>query len=162
MPTCAELGIICCERAAKGVTAKMRVDEVMTKDLMTCSDSDSLSEAATMMRDINVGSLPVMDESGNLIGMITDRDITVRAVARGVDPVMAQVIDFMTPNPVTIAPDADVQVAAEIMGDAQVRRLPVVQDDRLVGIVALGDLAVDVGEEEMLAETLERISSPVR
>ena len=162
MPTCAELGIICCERAAKGVAAKMRVDEVMTKDLMTCSDSDSLSEAATMMREINVGSLPVVDDSGDIIGIITDRDITVRAVARGVDPVMAQVIDFMTPNPVTIGPDADVEVAAEIMADAQVRRLPVLQDDRLVGIVALGDLAVDVGEEEMLAETLERISSPVR
>lgn len=162
MPTCVELGIICFEGAAKGVAAKMRVDEVMTKDLMTSSDSDSLSEAATMMREINVGSLPVVDDSGDLIGMITDRDITVRAVARGVDPVMAQVIDFMTPSPVTIAPDADVEVAAEIMADAQVRRLPVLQDDRLVGIVTLGDLAVDVGEEEMLAETLERISSPVR
>ena len=88
----------------------MRVDEVMTKDLMTCSDSDSLSEAATMMREINVGSLPIVDDSGDVIGIITDRDITVRAVARGVDPVMAQVIDFMTPNPVTIAPDADVEV----------------------------------------------------
>jgi len=140
----------------------MRVDEVMTKDLMTCSDSDSLSEAATMMREINVGSLPIVDDSGDVIGIITDRDITVRAVARGVDPVMAQVIDFMTPNPVTIAPDADVEVAAEIMASAQVRRLPVLQDDRLVGMVSLGDLAVDVGEEEMLAETLERISSPVR
>jgi len=140
----------------------MNLNDVMTRDLVTCRDTDSLSDAATLMREINVGSLPVLSESGNLIGMITDRDIAVRAVSVGVDPVLSQVADFMTPNPLTIAPDATAEQAAEMMADAQVRRLPVVDGGQLVGIVSLGDLAVDLGEEELLAETLGRISVPVR
>ena len=140
----------------------MNLNDVMTRDLVTCRDTDSLSDAATLMREINVGSLPVLSESGNLIGMITDRDIAVRAVSVGADPVLSQVADFMTPNPLTIAPDATAEQAAEMMADAQVRRLPVVDGGQLVGIVSLGDLAVDLGEEELLAETLGRISVPVR
>jgi len=140
----------------------MILGEVMTKDLVTCMDTDSLSDAATLMREINVGSLPVLNESGNLIGMITDRDIAIRAVSLGVDPVISQVADFMTPSPLTASPDATLEQAAEMMADAQVRRLPVLQDGQLVGIVSLGDLAVDLGEEELLAETLSRISVPVR
>jgi len=140
----------------------MTLNDMMTRDLVTCRDTDSLSDAATLMREINVGALPVLSESGNLIGMITDRDIAVRAVSVGADPVLSQVADFMTPNPLTIAPDATAEQAAEMMADAQVRRLPVVDGGQLVGIVSLGDLAVDLGEEELLAETLGRISVPVR
>jgi CBS domain-containing protein len=140
----------------------MTINEVMTKDMVTCRDTDSLSDAASLMREISVGSLPVMDEVGSLIGMITDRDIAIRAVSTGVDPVLSQVGDFMTPNPLTISPDSSLEIAAEMMANAQVRRLPVIQDGQLVGIVSLGDLAVDLGEEELLAETLGRISMPVR
>ena len=141
----------------------MNVSEVMTTDVRICRPEDSLASCANMMRELNVGIAPVLDRDDNLVGVITDRDIAVRAVARGVDPNSARVAEFMTPDPITVSFDADVEEAADIMADAQVRRLPVVDDNgRLVGIVSLGDLAVDVGEEELLAETLEEISVPTR
>ncbi len=140
----------------------MIVADVMTTDVSTVRDTDNLVTAAQLMRDVNVGSLPVVNDRDLLVGIITDRDITVRAVAKGTDPAAGFVGDYMTPNPLAITSDADVEDAADTMADAQVRRLPVVQDGQLVGIISLGDLAVDVGEEELVAETLEEISEPVR
>lgn len=140
----------------------MKVKDVMTKDVMTAKDSDKLSDAAAMMKELNIGILPVLDQSGNLAGVLTDRDITIRAVAKGVDLNNAVVGDFITPSPLTIEQETNVEDAADMMADAQVRRLLVMQDDKIIGIVALGDLAVDVGEEDMIAETLARVSEPVR
>ena len=134
----------------------------MTTDVMTCRDTDKVADCAGMMKELNVGAIPIVDENDNLVGIITDRDIAVRAVAKGADISQAQVGDFMTPSPITVEPDADVEDAADLMADNQIRRLPVVKNGRLLGIVSLGDLAVDVGEAEMLAECLEKISEPVR
>lgn len=140
----------------------MKVKEVMTTDVMTCKDTDKLVDCARMMRELNIGSTPIVDDKNNLIGMLTDRDITIRAVANGVDVNNAVVGDFITPSPITVEPDINVEDAAEMMADNQVRRLPIVENGSLVGIVTLGDLAVDVGEADVLAETLEKISEPVR
>lgn len=140
----------------------MKVSEVMTTEVMVCKPTDTLADAAAMMRDLNVGICPVVQDD-RLIGVITDRDITVRAIAHGLDPNTSHVKDFMTPSPIVIEPDVNVEDAAEMMMMHQIRRLPVVDDKgKLVGIVSLGDLAVDVGEAEMIAETLEEISEPVR
>lgn len=140
----------------------MKVSECMTTDVMTCKDTDKLADCAVMMKELNVGAIPIVDESGTLAGIITDRDIAVRAVAKGIDPNEAQVGDYMTPSPITVEPETNVEDAADLMADNQIRRLPVVKDGLIVGIVSLGDLAVDVGEPEMLAECLEKISEPVR
>lgn len=140
----------------------MKVGEVMTKDVMWCRVDDTLADCANMMKELNVGATPVVDQNENLVGIITDRDMTVRAIARGVDVKNAKVADFMTPSPITVNPDTNVEDAADIMADAQIRRLPVVQDNRIIGIVSIGDLAVDVGEEEIIAEVLERVSEPTR
>lgn len=140
----------------------MKISDVMTPDVATCRETDILSDCATTMRELNIGAIPVVDESSNLVGIITDRDIAVRAVALGFEAYNSQVGDFMTPNPITVEPEIDVEDAADIMADSQIRRLPVVKDNKLMGIISLGDLAVDVGEAEMLAETLEKISIPVR
>lgn len=141
----------------------MKVKDVMTSEVVTCKTSHTLPDCASTMRELNVGVMPVLDDQFNLIGILTDRDIAVRAVARGVDPNKAQVGNFMTPHPITVAPDINVEDAAEIMADNQVRRLPVCDSSgKLVGIVSLGDLAVDVGESELIAETLEEISVPTR
>ena len=140
----------------------MKVEDVMTTDVMTCRDTDMLVDCATMMKELNVGAIPIVDEDNNLVGIITDRDITIRAVTRGIDLYNAQVGDFMTPSPITVEPETNVEDAAEMMADNQIRRLPVVKNGRIVGIVSLGDLAVDVGEADMLAEILEKISEPVR
>jgi len=141
----------------------MKVREVMTPDVMTCKMSDKLVDCSIAMKDLNVGVMPVVSEDDNLVGIITDRDVTIRAVALGADPNKARVGEFMTPSPETVRPDINVEDAAERMANLQVRRLPVVDDSgKLIGIVSLGDLAVDVGEPEMIEHTLEKISEPVR
>ena len=140
----------------------MKVADVMTRDVMTCRIDDKLSDCAGMMRELNVGIMPVVDSNENLIGVITDRDITIRAVSKGIDISQSQVGEFFTPDPLTISPNINVEDAADIMADNQIRRLPVVDNGKLVGIVSLGDLAVDVGEIEMVEEVLKKVSAPVR
>ena len=104
--------------------------------------------------------LPVCD-GDRLVGVITDRDITVRGVAQGCDPKTARVQEVMTPEVIYCFDDEDVKEAAKKMEEKQVRRLPVLnREKRLVGIVSLGDLAVRTGKEELAGEVLERVSKP--
>lgn len=140
----------------------MKVGDVMTKDVMTCKLDDKLSDCANMMRELNVGFMPIVDEQDNLVGVITDRDIAVRAVAKGVDLQNAKTREFMSPSPISVDAAYNVEDAADIMADSQIRRLPVMQNGKLVGIISIGDLAVEVGEEELVAETIEKISEPTR
>lgn len=134
----------------------------MTTDIMTCMDTDTLSNCATTMKKMNIGSTPVVNAQGDLVGIITDRDITIRASSEGISPNDAKVRDFMSSSLITVDPNTNVEDAAIMMADNQIRRLLVTSDGRLVGIVSLGDLAVDVGEEELVGETLESISRPTR
>ncbi|HEY3297734.1 MAG TPA: CBS domain-containing protein [Armatimonadota bacterium] len=140
----------------------MKVGEVMTEDVMACKTDDKLYECAGIMKELNVGFMPIVDQSENLVGVITDRDIAIRAVAKGVDLTNSKIGDFMTPNPITIEADYSVEDAADIMADSQIRRLPVVQNGKLVGVITLGDLAVEIGEADLVAETVEKISEPTR
>lgn len=138
----------------------MQVKDVMTRDVECAQPNDSLSTAASRMRDLDVGALPVCD-SDRLAGMITDRDITVRATAGGSDPKGAAVRDVMTPTLVYAFEDQDVEEAARLMEENQIRRLPVLnRDKRLVGIVSLGDLAVDTGGGQLAGDALQRVSEP--
>src|SRR5205085_6398609 len=106
------------------------------------------------------GPLPVC-EGDRLVGMITDRDIAVRAVAEGYDPWTTKVRDIMTPDLIWCFEDDDVATVSRLMEDKQVRRVLVLdRSRRLVGIVALADLAVDVGDEQIVSETLARVSEP--
>jgi CBS domain-containing protein len=116
------------------------------------------------MRDLNVGPLPVCGSDDRLAGMITDRDIIVRAVAEGKDPRATPVREIMTPNVVYCFEDQDVHDAAALMEDNQIRRLVVLNHGkRLVGIVSLGDIAVHTADDQfqLAGEALERISEPV-
>jgi CBS domain-containing protein len=138
----------------------MQVREVMTRGAECIAPDDSLQEAAQKMKDRDVGPLPVCDRD-RLVGMITDRDITVRATADGLDPKATRVREVMTPQVVYCFEDQDVEVAAYLMEENQVRRLVVLnRDRRLVGIVSLGDLAVETGDEHLAGRTLERVSEP--
>jgi CBS domain-containing protein len=132
----------------------------MTPDVVTVPPSTSLTDAARVMRDSDLGPLPVCDD-GRIIGVVTDRDITVRAVASGKDPGATRVDEVMTPEVVCCLDTDDVRRAAKLMQAAQLRRLLVVsRDGRLAGIVSLGDLALQTGDEELTGETLERVSEP--
>ena len=138
----------------------MRLKDVMTRDVELIRPDATVEEAAEKMEALNVGPLPVCD-GRRLVGMITDRDITVRAVAAGVGP-ETKVRDVMSPDVVYAFEDQDVREAERIMQDQQIRRLPILdRDKRLVGIVSLGDLAVDA-DSRSVGETLERISEPAQ
>lgn len=139
----------------------MRVKDVMTRSVETVSPDSSLQETAERMKSLDVGPMPVC-ESDRLVGMITDRDITVRAVAQGFGASMGKVRDVMTSDVVFCRENDSVAQAAQLMKIHQIRRLVVMDDnDRLVGIVSLGDLAVDGEDEHVVAETLEKVSEHV-
>jgi len=133
------------------------VRDVMTRNPETINYDADLATAAARMRELNVGVLPVMAD-GRLAGVITDRDVAL-AIGGGTQSATRRVQDVMTEAPVTISPQMTVEDAARLMGDRQVRRLPVVDGADLVGIVSLGDLAVE-GSESAAAEALEQISEP--
>jgi CBS domain-containing protein len=140
----------------------MRVSDVMTHNAECTRPDATVQEAAARMKSLNVGSLPVCDND-RLVGMITDRDITVRSVSGGQDPMAEHVRNVMTAQVIYCFEEQDVREAARIMQQEQVRRLPVLnQDKRLVGIVSLGDLAVETGDEQMAGHALEGISEPSR
>ena len=139
----------------------MRVKEVMTRGVECVRPEDSIAAAAQKMKDLDVGALPVCGDGDRLKGMITDRDITVRATAGCCDPGGTCVQDVMTPNIIYVFEDQDITEAARLMKENQVRRLVVLNGDkRLAGIVSLGDLAVDTRDEELSGATLEAVSEP--
>ncbi|MCM3587063.1 CBS domain-containing protein [Mesobacillus maritimus] len=117
------------------------IREIMTTDVETCSLLDNVFEVAVKMKENNVGAIPIVDGE-KLVGMITDRDIVMRGIAEKKPP-SSKVEVVMSDYLVTITPDTSTEEAAKLMADHQIRRLPIVEGDRLVGIVALGDLAVE-------------------
>ena len=139
----------------------MRISEVMTPNPRCVKQGDSLQAAARIMREEDAGIVPVVDESGKLMGLVTDRDIVVRAVADG--DFQAKVSDVCSDDVVSCGPEMSTAEAAELMSEHQVRRIPVVDgEERLVGIVSLGDLAVKEGRDSRMGETLEQISEGVK
>ncbi|HKB02725.1 MAG TPA: CBS domain-containing protein [Gemmataceae bacterium] len=138
----------------------MRVSEVMTRGAECTHPDATVREAAVRMQALDIGSLPVC-ENDRLVGMVTDRDVTVRTTAAGADPNDARVRDAMTPGVHFCFDDQDVAEAAQLMKDNQVRRLPVLdRNKRMVGIVSLGDLAVETQDEQLAGNTLEAVSEP--
>ena len=136
-----------------------KVGDIMNTDVETISPDATIEEAAQQMRDGDYGVLPVGDDE-NLIGIITDRDIAIRAVAEGKD-VDTPVSEVMSEGVVCANEDDSVEEAAEIMSDHQIRRLPVVDsDNKLVGIVSIGDFAVEVSDLGPVAEAMSKISAP--
>jgi CBS domain-containing protein len=150
------------ERASHEEEA-MKLRELMTPHPRTAKPTDTLDHVAQMMRDEDVGSILVA-ENERLVGIITDRDITIQVVAAGHDPRQSIVRDFMTARLVTAPPEMTDHEALDLMGREQIRRLPIVENGRLVGIVALGDFAMeaesDKGIKEDVEEALEEISEP--
>lgn len=139
----------------------MQVCDVMTRDVQCIRPSASVMDAARYMKKIDVGVLPVCGDQERLVGMLTDRDIVLRAVADRRDMEETKVQDIMTPDVAFCTEDQSVEHAARLMREKQIRRLVVLNHDRrLVGIVSLGDLAVDAEDEELVGSALEGISKP--
>lgn len=138
--------------------SRRRCREIMTKNVRTATRDATLREVAVMMRDGDMGAVPVVD-GGRLVGIVTDRDIVVRAIAHGSDA-DKPIGEVMTDELFTVAADDFVFEAIRVMGDKQVRRIPVIDNDgRLAGIIAMADVALETEDEREIAETLEEISS---
>ena len=136
-----------------------KLNEVMTRDPEVIRPDASIQEAARKMKDLNVGSVPVCD-GDRLMGMVTDRDITLRAVAEGRDPKMTRVNETMTKGVIYCFEDQTLKDAADLMAEKQIRRLPVLsREKRLVGIISLGDVSIE-GNDQTSGNTLQDISRP--
>jgi len=133
------------------------VREFMTTDARCVGENESLLEAARMMRDLDCGALPICGDDGKLKGMITDRDIVLKCVAAGRDPGQMMARDLASGKPYCIDADANVDAAIDMMEQHQVRRLPVISDHKLVGIISQGDIARNYSEQRV-GELVEHIS----
>jgi len=138
----------------------MNVRDVMTSNPRTVSPSDSIRAAARIMKDEDTGVVPVV-ENGRAVGIVTDRDIVIRCIAEGGGG-DRPVREVASADVVCVKPDDSTRDAEKIMSERQIRRLPVVENDRLVGIVSLGDLAVKDGSDRRSGDTLENISKGVK
>lgn len=140
----------------------MKVRELMTPN-PTCAQSDTtVEEIATWMKSENIGCVPVMDEDGEVMGVITDRDIVLRCIASGKDPAECHADDILSEQAIVASPEMDSKEAARLMGESQVRRLPVMEDGRLVGMLSLGDVAVKENDDRLSGDVLQDVSEGVK
>ncbi|MCD2369688.1 CBS domain-containing protein [Bacillus sp. BS3(2021)] len=136
------------------------ISNAMSKQVATISSNQTVQEAAELMSRHNIGAIPVVDQ-GVLKGMITDRDITLRTTAEGQDG-QTPVSNVMTTNVVSGNPNMSLEEASQLMAQSQIRRLPIIDNNHLVGILALGDLAVNEMSNESAGQALTNISTPAR
>jgi CBS domain-containing protein len=135
----------------------MKVKEIITRNPEIISPDATLCEASRTMRDGDIGMLPVCD-GDRLVGVLTDRDIAIRGVADGCDPLSTKVREIMTPGICWCFEDADLEEAAHLMEDKKIRRLAVLKENkRLVGIVSLGDFATRSNDDRLTEEVLEYV-----
>ncbi len=135
----------------------MKLRDVMTNPVIRIHPDESVSVAARTLARYNIGALPVCGSDGRICGLVTDRDIVTRCLASGRAPAATTVRDVMTAGVVSAQPDMDTALAADLMGRRQIRRLPVVENGRLCGMVSLGDLALGASTMDA-AEALTEIS----
>jgi len=141
----------------------MKCAQVMTTEIFCCLPTDSLEEVASIMQSEDIGPVPIVDdlESRNLLGIVTDRDIALRAVARGLDTRKTTAREVMTRELVTCGVEDEIQSALDLMGRHQVRRLPIVNGgNRLVGMISQADVATRLNESDKIAAVVEEISRP--
>lgn len=140
----------------------MKCKDIMTKSVKMCGATCSAKEAAQIMKKVNSGAVPIVDAHDKVLGIITDRDITLNTVAEGKDPSKVKIMDFMSKHIITVHVEDNIDIAIKKMKENKIRRLPVVDDeDRLVGIISLGDIAVLSNTEQETYNALEEISEPV-
>ena len=140
----------------------MLVHEVMNSHVVYANQTESAARAARLLSRHNIGAVPVLGEKGKLRGIVTDRDIVLRCIALENDPGTTPLRDVMSRCVVTASPEEDLEAAVKKMTDAQVRRLPVVDSGRLVGMLSISDLAKNAGSMELSAQALSGVTSNMR
>ena len=137
----------------------MQISDVMTTNVVSIRQSETAEMAARLLSRNNIGSMPVCDDGGKVVGMVTDRDLVTRCMAAGLKPQETPVAQVMTSGPITVQAEESAGAVSAIMGSSQVRRVPVLRDGDLAGIVSLADLARQ--REGRTERTLEEISSNI-
>ena len=138
----------------------MRVKDVMTSHIACIQPEHTVMEAAKAMQKHNIGILPVCYESQALVGIVTDRDIVTRCIANGRNVSTTPIGDIMTEEVFTIEPDANINEASRMMADYRIRRLPVMHNGEMIGIISIGDIATADGMENKARHALSNISEP--
>ena len=133
------------------------VRHAMTPAPQTARSDMTAADAAGLMRQFDVGVIPVVDD-GELVGLVTDRDLVVRVMAKRENPMEVALGDIATRHPASVSPDMRLTEAEAMMADLRIRRLPVMKDDELVGILSLGDVAVAASSKRQVGQTLEQVS----
>ena len=137
----------------------MKLRDIMTKQVVRIQPEETIAVAARMLEHNNIGAIPVCNDEGKLCGMITDRDIVIRCLAAGKSPQTTSVREVMTSRIYVARPDMDASLAAGLMGREQIRRLPVMENGRLCGMISLGDLAMKEESSIEAGDALTEISS---
>ena len=140
----------------------MKVSDIMTKSVVKISPDESVEVAARTLTHYNIGALPVCGSDGKVCGMVTDRDLVIRCVAANKPVAQTTVRQVMTGQVLSVKPDMDAAVAAHLMGRQQVRRLPVVENGKLCGMISLGDIACREESVMDAADALQDIASGIR
>lgn len=140
----------------------MKLEDIMTTQVAVIGPDNTVLDACKLMQAHNIGALPVCQQDGKVVGIVTDRDIVVRNIANDGDPRTTPIRALMTKDVVYVNPSMDVEDAARLMAQHKIRRLPVVQNDRLVGMVSIGDLATRYRFMAEAGEALSEISEPSR
>lgn len=138
----------------------MKVRDLMTTNVKWANQDQSIEEVARLLATSDIGSVPVC-QGEQVLGIITDRDIIVRAIAQGKDPKTTKCSDIMSKNVKTVTGDTDVHQASDLMAENQIRRLPVIENNRLIGFLAIGDIAVESIHINEAGEALSDISEGV-
>lgn len=139
----------------------MKLREIMTKTVVRINPEESVAVAARTLARYNIGALPVCGGDGRVCGVVTDRDLVTRCIAAGRQPSMTPVREVMTTNVISVRPDMDAGLAAQMMGRQQIRRLPVVENGKLCGMVSLGDLVAYDESSYDAADALTEISNNI-
>ena len=137
----------------------MKAKDIMSKDVACVQPDETVVRAAQMMKQHQCGSIPVCSGS-KVEGIVTDRDIALRCIAEGKDANQSKVRDIMTASPAMGSPEMDVNDAARLMSEKQIRRLPIIENNNLVGMLALGDISTEPGQQESAGSALNSISKP--
>lgn len=140
----------------------MKVSDIMTKNVIRISPEESAEVAARTLTHYNIGALPVCGSDGRLCGVVTDRDLVIRCMASGKQPTQTAVKNVMTGQVLSVEPDMDASAAAQLMGSRQIRRLPVVENGKLCGMISLGDIARQNSEQLLAAQALNGITANVQ
>lgn len=140
----------------------MKVKDIMTKDVIIANSNDSVLTVAKLMKHHNIGAIPVVENAEKVLGMITDRDIVLSIADYNFDPANTDVTKLMSNKVYSVRPNADLSSALALMKKQQIRRLPVIEEERLVGMLSIGDIAVHSDYNVEMSEAISEISTPAR